>query len=86
MSGLLGIDRDESSFANTVTTVFIPSLDAASPIREGSRVLNMKKGTATGASGVTFIRYDNATRRAVFEIQSGSYSFFSTTAGSPNSM
>ena len=130
MSGLLGIDRDESSFgntgfrrfilnpqhggtityakghydstsgriksdwrwrsdgrfeydftipANTQATVFIPSLDAASPVHEGEKALIMSSGIATGVPGITFLKYDAATQRAVFEIQSGSYSFVSTT-------
>jgi alpha-L-rhamnosidase len=63
--------------ANTVATVFIPSADISSSIREGGKELLMNDGGETGVQGIRFLRYDAVSQRAVFEIQSGVYKFVS---------
>lgn len=59
--------------ANTSATVSIPSINKASIVSEGS------SANAEDANGVTFIEYDEKTQRAVYEVESGSYEFTSTT-------
>jgi alpha-L-rhamnosidase len=63
--------------ANTVAIVYIPSPDATTPIVEGGTKISMNDEGETNIQGITFLRYDSLTKRAVFEIQSGSYHFIS---------
>lgn len=59
--------------ANTTATVYIPSIDKNSVVSEGNTA------NAEDAEGVTFKEYDAKNKRAVYEVESGSYEFTSTT-------
>jgi len=86
MSGRISSDwtrNDNGTFeykftvpANTVATVFIPSASADSAVLEGG-------APAANAKGVTFLRYDAAAGRAVYEVVSGTYRFVSHIASNP---
>lgn len=57
--------------ANTAATVYVPSASANATVLESGT-------NAADAEGVTFLRYDDATKQAVFAVASGTYEFVST--------